>query len=131
MSSITQTASFENSFAFKALAFVPILGPIINIIIENSILQKIIETPITPEKIKERIELIELKNTYKKFAIIRDVISIAATVLGVALSVFTPINLVVIPLFVLAAGYNTYNIYRNQKSIDDILNSSPGSFHVY
>ena len=123
----------EDSLFLKALVCVPIVGSIASLIIENSLLNRIAEPPSpflsdSSDFSKQRIELIELKNSYKKCAIARDVISAALVIAGIASCILPPLFLVCGLMFGMLVGYNIYRIHQNDDAINTIKNQSSPAY---
>ncbi len=123
----------EDSLILKALTCVPIVGTIATLIIENSLLNKIMESssPFLSDYSdcsKQRIELIELKNNYKKCAIVRDAISVALVIAAVAAGILMPPFLLCALTFGILVGYNIYRIHQNDEAVTTIKNQSSPAY---
>lgn len=109
----------------KALSLIPVVGSIVQLIQEKSILWSI-KISHALDNTKETIELVKLKNEYKVLAIVNSVICLAAIVTMAALGVLSPI----IACFTIAGygfvvGLNTWNIYQNKKAIELLNDPKP------
>jgi hypothetical protein len=107
----------ENSTLMKVLSAIPLLGIIPTYIQENSLGSKIELSADAPRL----VQLIEVKNQYKVMNIVRDLLSIALAVAGVAFGVLTAAGGgVCLGIFALSIGVNVYRITEN-KTVIDIL----------
>lgn len=105
----------ENSTIMKVLSCIPLLG-----IIPATIQDRSLALKITLEENASRlVELIKVKNQYKVANIVRNVITIALMVAGIALGLLSVgLGTVCASLLALAVGFYVYNIHENNKVIN-------------
>lgn len=109
----------ENSAVMKAISCIPLLGLIPSYIQESSLERKITNTLGAPRA----IELINVKNQYKAANVIRNLLSAALTIAGIAFGILSGTlvsGAVSIVIFTGLAGLYIYEIKHNNKIITDL-----------
>lgn len=118
----------ENSLLMKALSYVPLIGFISSLIQERSLANKIFITAEAPRL----VELINVKNQYKIANAVRNLLTAALIVAGIAFGIFSgPLAFGIIGSPLLSgtistilltgvAGLNVYKIHQNNAVINEL-----------
>ncbi|HSX11408.1 MAG TPA: hypothetical protein VLF94_06825 [Chlamydiales bacterium] len=107
----------EDSIGMKALCCLPLVGSIVTVFQEKS-LAKQLEGTADPVRV---VELIEVKNDYKKAAVVGDVATVALLVAGIALGVIGHVIFsIIIGLRVISAAIRIFDIHKNNVAIDEV-----------
>lgn len=105
----------ENCIGYKILTCIPIVGMFMQIM-ERSLASKIAAA----SNVNKKIELLDIKKEYNLCAVIRDVVTLAAAVALVALSIWGMVPLIVLgALCVTGIVLNSYWLHKNLQDLKE------------
>jgi hypothetical protein len=103
----------EDSTLMKVLSCIPLLGIVPAIMQDKTLGLKIFLTDDVPRL----VELIKVKNQYKVMNVVRDVISLALIITGLAFGVLSVISCITLGILAISIVLNISRFYENKTVI--------------
>lgn len=116
-----------DSIWIKTASGLPLLGIFVQLMAENNLAKsthEAIKKP--PVNILEFRKAVKIKNQYKIIGVVRDLLTLAALVVLIALAILPSKEVVfLLPLLLITAGLQLYTHYKNSEMLLDIEQLGP------